>query len=173
MDFFGFGASSDLSTPTGQMIKSGTDSLLIGPDWSKNLEICDHISNTKEGPEHAVKAIMRRLQDSDHNTVYLALIMLETCFKNCGVPFVAAFDKYSMDEMINLAKGSKGERNAQESLRLIQQWGRRFETSRGAFPLYFDTFMGLKSKGFLFPREDTFEQPPSSRDEPVRTQSNK
>ena len=130
MDFFGFGAAADLSTPVGQMIKSGTDSLLLGPDWAKNLEICDVVSSTREGPENALKAIVRRLQDSDQNTVFLALIIFESCFKNCS-NFVPVIDKAAMDVMSNIARGDKGDKNAQEALRIIQTWGKAYDNKRG------------------------------------------
>lgn len=165
MDFFGFGAHTDLSTPIGQLIKTGTDSLQLGPDWSKNLEICDMVSNTRDGAEQALKAISRRLQDNDHNTVYLALIILETCFKNCGQGFVAHVDKNVMNDVVNVAKGSRGDKNAYEALRLIQEWGRTYENARHTFPIFFDTFIGLKSKGLPFPREEpTFDPPYRSRE---------
>ena len=46
--FFGF-SSADLSTPMGLLVKSATDSLLLGPDWAKKLEICDEINSSREG----------------------------------------------------------------------------------------------------------------------------
>ena len=146
--------NNDLSTPIGVLVKAGTDSLLIGPDWSKNLEICDLVSGTKDGPEQGVKAIYRRLLDSDQNTVYLTLIIMEACMKNCGVHFAGAVNKALMDEMANIARGSKGINNASEALRLIQQWGRAFESSKRTYPIFFDTYFGLRSKGIKFPKEE-------------------
>lgn len=35
LDFFGFGASADLSTPLGIQVKAATDSFLVSPDWAK------------------------------------------------------------------------------------------------------------------------------------------
>lgn len=151
MDFFGFGAAADFSTPVGQMIKSGTDSLLLGPDWTKNLEICDMVSSTREGPEHALKALVRRLQDSEQNTVYLALVIFESCFKNCS-NFVAVIDKAAMNELSNIAGGSKGDKNAYEAQRMIQMWGRLYDGKRGN--LFFDTYMTLRARGIQFPREE-------------------
>ena len=154
MDFFGFGSSSDLSTPIGQLVKSATDPLQLGPDWSKNLDICDQITHSREGVDHAIKAMYRRLNDSDQNTVYLALILLETCLKNCGPNFTGGVNKTIMDSVEGIAKGSKGGKNADEALRLIQQWGRAFEKKRGIFPIFFDTYMTMKSRGVRFPKEE-------------------
>ena len=49
MEFFGLGSASELESPLGQLVKSATDPLLLGPDWAKNLEICDNITNSTEG----------------------------------------------------------------------------------------------------------------------------
>ncbi len=157
MDFFGFGASSDLSTPIGQIIKSATDPLQLGPDWGKNLDICDQITHTREGVEHGVKAIYRRLNDGDQNTVYLTLILMETCLKNCGPNFTGGVDKSIMDSVESISKGSKGGKNSDEALRLIQQWGRAFEKKRGVFPIYYDTYMSMRNKGVRFPKEEAAE----------------
>ena len=48
MEFFGLGSAAEMETPLGQLVKSATDPLLLGPDWVKNLEICDSISNSSE-----------------------------------------------------------------------------------------------------------------------------
>lgn len=154
MEYFGFGSSSDLSTPIGVMVKAATDSLRISPDWAKNMEICDQINLHKDNVEMAMRAIRRRLMDSDHMTVSLALTLLETCMKNCGSEFAARFDRNLMDEVVNVAvKENKGLKNKEEALRLIQQWGRAYETRR-SIPLFFETFMGLKARGISFPKED-------------------
>lgn len=155
MDLFGFGTPSELATPIGAMVKAATDALRISPDWSKNLEICDQINLHRDNPELAIRAIRRRLTDNDQQTVYLALILLETCMKNCGTDFASYVDRSIMDEIVNIgAKGTKGVKNQEEALRLIQQWARIFEQRRSSFPLFFDTYMSLKSRGVTFPREE-------------------
>ncbi len=154
MEYFGFGTSSDLTNPLGVMVKAATDNLRIGPDWAKNLEICDQINLHKDNIELAMRAIRRRLLDNDHQTVSLSLTLLETCMKNCGMEFAARFDRSLMDEVINVAmKEHKGMRNKEDALRLIQQWGRAYESCR-SIPLFFETFMSLKARGVSFPRED-------------------
>lgn len=48
MDFFGLGNTQEMETPLGMLVKGATDPLLLGPDWAKNLEICDSISSFPE-----------------------------------------------------------------------------------------------------------------------------
>lgn len=168
MDIFGFTNSAELTTKVGILIKSGTDSLLLGPDWSKNLEICDIITNTKEGAFQATRAIMLRLQNSDENTVYLSMVIAETCMKNCGPRFAMSIDKPFMDILVTISKGGKNTKNGEQALLLIQQWGRAFESRRNVFPIFFDTFIAMKAKGFVFPKEEeqssiTFEVSNSKR----------
>jgi len=156
MDIFKFG-SSEYATPVGILIKSGTDPLLLQPDWAKNLEICDAVSRTKEGPEHAMKAILKRMKETDQNTVYLSMVIAETCMKNCGLYFaICVHQKPFLDELIAIARSPKiGTRNNEQALKLIQQWGRMFEKNhRDSFPLFFDTFLSLKSKGIKFPPDE-------------------
>ncbi|RYH29772.1 hypothetical protein EON65_07295 [archaeon] len=159
---FSFGTPSELATPLGQMVKHATDNLRLVPDWTQNLEICDHVNRRLENIDTVIKAIHRRLQDNNQNTIFLTLVLLETCMKNCGPNFHASFDRTLMDDVVKIAKSSKGTKNSEEALRLIQQWGRVFEAKRVTLPLFFDTFVGLKSRGISFPKEE--ENPVSGYD---------
>lgn len=156
MEFFGFSNSDSLS-PLGMLIRSATDSLLIGPDWSKNMDICDMIdSEGKETATLAIRVLLRRLHESDPNTVYLSLILTEACMKNCGVKFASSIDRQFMDEITTIAKGAKGKKCSEESLRLIQQWGKTFEHQRNNLSVFPETYISLKTKGMRFPAiEDT------------------
>ena len=115
------------------------------------------MNGAKEGPDQAMRALMRRLQDANPKIVYLALILAETCMKNCP-SFAAAINVTFMEEMVGLSRGNKGSKNAEESLRLIQQWGRAFESKRAQLPIFFDTFVGLKARGIQFPPEEVGNQ---------------
>ena len=122
--------------------------------YSRNLDICDLVNATNDGPDQALKALSRRFQESDHRIIALSLVVLETCMKNCGTSFASAVQQPFMDELIQIGRGSKGDHHAEEALRLIQQWGRAYESKRSRFPLFFDTFMSLKTKGLRFPPEE-------------------
>lgn len=74
--------------------------------------------------------------------------------KNCGPTFASKINAPFMDAMASVAKNSKNKnRNSDEALRLVQQWGRAFEKKRSQFPIFFGTFMSMKSQGFSFPEE--------------------
>lgn len=95
-------------------------------------------------------ALTRRLREANHNTVTLSLSLAEACMKNCR-KFAVATKKPFMDEMVLIARGSKGVKNQAESLRLIKQWD-GLVTKRGDNnPLFHDTYVLLKSRGAVFP----------------------
>uniref|UniRef100_A0A8B9GRZ3 VHS domain-containing protein n=1 Tax=Astyanax mexicanus TaxID=7994 RepID=A0A8B9GRZ3_ASTMX len=49
------------STPVGQRIEYATSSSLPSEDWGLNMEICDIVNETEEGPKDAVRAIKKRI----------------------------------------------------------------------------------------------------------------
>ena len=149
------GDTDHLGTPVGILIKAGSDAAaLSGPEWSINMEIVDMLNASREACADAVTALSTRLKDGDNKVVYLTLVILETCMKNCGKMLASQIGAPFMQEMIAMTKGSRGKKNADEAARLLQQWGRAFEKDRAKLPLFFDTYVALKAKGVTFPPED-------------------
>lgn len=144
------------STPVGQLVRRGTDESLAGPEWQCNMEIVDMLNvGGREVCADCIKAVSAVLKQSADNrkAVYLALIILEASIKNCR-PIAGHINAAFMQEMVALAKGSKGKKIADEAARLIQQWGREFEKDRAKVPHFFDTLVALRAKGVSFPSED-------------------
>ena len=144
------------STPVGQLVRRGTDESLPGPEWQCNMEIVDMLNvGGKEAAQDCIKAVSAVLKQSADNrkAVYLALIILEASIKNYR-PIAGHINAAFMQEMVALAKGSKGKKIADEAARLIQQWGREFEKDRAKVPHFFDTLVALRAKGVAFPTED-------------------
>lgn len=114
------------------------------------------VRSYKDGSEQTIRAISRRLKDSNQTTIYLTLIVLETCVKNCSSSFAKHIDKNLMNDICAISRGQYTGPNkpSDEALRLIQQWGKAFASKRQTLPLFYDTYNNLKSRGVVFPKDD-------------------
>ncbi|XP_054286720.1 target of Myb1 membrane trafficking protein-like isoform X2 [Macrosteles quadrilineatus] len=103
--FFGVGGNP-FATPVGQRIEQATDASLASENWGLNMEICDIINETEDGPKDAVKALRKRLQQNagkNYIVVMYTLTVLETCVKNCGRRFhVLVCNKEFVQELVKL-----------------------------------------------------------------------
>ncbi|KAG7272109.1 hypothetical protein CRUP_008289 [Coryphaenoides rupestris] len=76
------------STQIGTRIEHATNSSLQTEDWALNMEICDLVNSSDEGPRDAVKAIRKRIVgNKNFKEVMYTLTVLEACVKNCGHRF--------------------------------------------------------------------------------------
>ena len=100
----------------------------------------------------AVACLTRRLKDREHQTVYLSEIVSETCMKNCP-KFAAGIQsrKPFMDEMVQVAKGTKGSKAQDEALRLIKQWKIMFSKNERNLPIFYEAYRYLVDRDVVFP----------------------
>ncbi|XP_060757711.1 TOM1-like protein 2 isoform X1 [Neoarius graeffei] len=146
------------STPVGQCIEKATDGSLQNEDWTLNMEICDIINETEEGPKDAIRAIKKRLNGNrNFREVMLALTVLETCVKNCGHRFhvfVATRDFIDGILVKIISPKNNPPTIVQDKvLALIQAWADAFRSSpdlTGVVQIYEE----LKRKGVEFPMAD-------------------
>ncbi|XP_071371502.1 target of Myb1 membrane trafficking protein-like, partial [Centroberyx affinis] len=83
-----FLTGNPFTTPVGHRIERASSSSLPSEDWALNMEICDIVNSTEEGPRDAVRAIKKRIGgNKNFREVMLALTVLEACVKNCGHRF--------------------------------------------------------------------------------------
>jgi len=152
-----FGVSlNPFSTPVGEKIELATDGGLASENWSLNMEICDMINDTEEGPKDAVKAIRKRLLQNagkNHKIIMYTLTVLETCVKNCGKRFhILVCNKEFSQDLIKLI-GPKNDPPTivqEKVLSLIQSWADAFRNQpdlQGVYHVYRD----LRQKGIEFP----------------------
>ncbi|EZA59630.1 TOM1-like protein 2 isoform X1 [Ooceraea biroi] len=154
-----FGVGNPFSTPVGQKIESATDGSLPSENWTLNMEICDIINETEDGPKDAIKAIKRKLNQAagkNYTIVMYTLTVLETCVKNCGKRFHAlACSREFVQDLVKLI-GPKNEPPTavqEKVLSLIQTWADTFRHqphTQGVVQVYQE----LKIKGIQFPMTD-------------------
>lgn len=143
------------STPVGQRIEYATSSSLQSEDWALNMDICDIINETEEGPRDAYKAIKKRIVgNKNFREVMLALTVLEACVKNCGHRFHVLVSTREFVEGV-LVRSILPKNNPplvlhDRVLSLIQAWADAFRSSpalTGVVSVYED----LRRKGLEFP----------------------
>ncbi|XP_068618488.1 TOM1-like protein 2 isoform X2 [Battus philenor] len=157
MSFFGVG--NPFATPVGQKIEQATDGSLPSENWALNMEICDIVNSSADGPKDAIKAIRKRLTQSagrNYTVVMYTLTVLETCVKNCGKTFhVLVCNKEFISDLVKLI-GPKNDPPTvvqEKVLSLIQCWADAFQNQpelQGVSQIYNE----LRSKGVEFPMTD-------------------
>ncbi|XP_038840418.1 target of Myb protein 1-like isoform X1 [Salvelinus namaycush] len=150
-----FLTGNPFTTPVGQRIEYATSSSLQSEDWALNMDICDIINETEEGPRDAYKAIKKRIVgNKNFREVMLALIVLEACVKNCGHRFHVLVSTREFVEGV-LVRSILPKNNPplvlhDRVLSLIQAWADAFRSSpalTGVVSVYED----LRRKGLEFP----------------------
>ncbi|XP_037611511.1 TOM1-like protein 2 isoform X6 [Sebastes umbrosus] len=146
------------STPVGHCIERATDGSLQNEDWTLNMEICDIINETEDGPKDAIRAVKKRLNGNrNYREVMLALTVLETGVKNCGHRFHALVTSRDFVDGV-LVKIISPKNNPptivqDKVLALIQAWADAFRSSpdlTGVVQVYEE----LKRKGIEFPMSE-------------------
>ncbi|XP_067427384.1 target of Myb protein 1 isoform X2 [Thunnus thynnus] len=143
------------STPVGQRIERATNSSLPSDDWALNMEICDVINSSEEGPRDAIRAVKKRIVgNKNFKEVMLTLTVLETCVKNCGYRFHILVTTRDFIEGV-LVRAIIPRNNPplilhDRVLSIIQAWADAFRSSpdlTGVVSVYED----LRRKGLEFP----------------------
>ncbi|MBZ3882217.1 TOM1-like protein 2 [Sciurus carolinensis] len=138
--------------------EKATDGSLQSEDWTLNMEICDIINETEEGPKDAIRALKKRLSGNrNYREVMLALTVLETCVKNCGHRFhILVANRDFIDSVLVKIISPKNNPPTivqDKVLALIQAWADAFRSSpdlTGVVHIYEE----LKRKGVEFPMSD-------------------
>ncbi|XP_010732934.2 target of Myb protein 1 isoform X3 [Larimichthys crocea] len=146
------------STPVGQRVERATSSSLQSEDWALNMEICDIINETDEGPRDSVKAIKKRIVGNKNvREIMLALTVLETCVKNCGHRFhvLVASQEFVETVLVRsiLPKYNPPTALHDRVLSLIQSWADAFRSSPSLVGVVY-VYDDLRRRGLEFPMTD-------------------
>lgn len=133
-------------------VEKATSHLLIGPDWTMNMDICDMVNSNHWQAKDVVKAVKKRLQNKDPKVQFLALTLLETMVKNCGnnVHFQVV-ERDILQEMTKIVKKKTDMQVRNKVLFLLDSWQEAFGGPGGKFPQFYWAYVELKRSGVVFP----------------------
>ncbi|KAI4324871.1 hypothetical protein MLD38_030317 [Melastoma candidum] len=140
--------------PVDKLVEEATSESLDEPDWAMYLEICDMVNNERINSVELIRGIKRRIVLKIPRVQYLALVLLETCVKNCEKAFSEIAAERVLDEMVKLIEDPQTVvNNRNKALTLIEAWGESTGELR-YLPVYEETYKSLKSRGIRFPGRD-------------------
>ena len=123
-----------------KIVEEATSETLEGPDWAANLEICDMINSEKIDSIEFIRGIKKRIMLKNARVQYLALVLLETCVKNCEKAFSEVAAERVLDEMVKLIDDPQTVvNNRNKALILIEAWGESASELR-YLPVYEETY---------------------------------
>ncbi|XP_002973972.2 TOM1-like protein 1 [Selaginella moellendorffii] len=126
----------------------------FSPDWGKNLQICDMVNAEGLTGQDVVRGVKKRLSSKSPAVQLLALVLLETCVKNCEKMFAEVASEKVLDEMVKLVDDPQtSSQNRDKILRMIESWGEATEELR-YLPVFEETYKSLRSRGIRFPGRD-------------------
>ncbi|KAF5747662.1 TOM1-like protein 2 [Tripterygium wilfordii] len=152
-------ASSSSSSAT-VAVEKATSDLLIGPDWTMNIDICDCVNSLRWQAKDVVKAVKRRVQHKNSKVQLLSLTLLETMVKNCGdyVHFQIA-EKNILGEMVKIVKRKSDMHVRDKILVLLDTWQEAFGGPGGKHPHYYWAYEELRCSGVQFPKRSLDTSP--------------
>ncbi|XP_041822663.1 ADP-ribosylation factor-binding protein GGA1-like isoform X1 [Chelmon rostratus] len=84
-------------------INKATNPLNKETDWDNIKGFCDQLNNEPEGPQLATRLLAHKIQSPQEWEAMQALMVLETCMKNCGKRFHSEVGKFRfLNELIKV-----------------------------------------------------------------------
>jgi len=107
-----------------KLVEDATSEALDEPDWALNLDLCDLINTDKLSSVELIRGIKKRIMVKSPRVQYLALVLLETCVKNCEKAFSEVAAERVLDEMVRLIDDPQTVvNNRNKALMMIEAWG--------------------------------------------------
>ncbi|KAH9615382.1 hypothetical protein KSS87_012229 [Heliosperma pusillum] len=142
------------------MVERATSDLLIGPDWARNIEICDMLNHDPGQAKDVVKGIKKRIGSKNAKVQLLALTLLETVVKNCGdIVHMHVAEKEIPHEMARIARRKSDFHVKEKILILIDTWQEAFGGHRARYPQYYAAYQELLRAGAVFPQKSERSAP--------------
>jgi len=134
-----------------KQLDKATSNLKLEPDWPIILQICDLIRQGDVQPKYALGAIKKKMSSTNPHVAMFALLVLESCVKNCGSLIHDEIGSKAYMEMLRETVNTTPHENVKNKLlELIQAWAFAFRNSP-KYRAVKDTLNVLKVEGYKFP----------------------
>ncbi|KAJ0258797.1 TOM1-like protein 6 [Hirschfeldia incana] len=141
-------------------VDKATSDLLLGPDWTTNMEICDSVNSLHWQAKDVVKALKKRMQHKSPRVQQLSLTLLETLVKNCGdYLHHQVAEKNILGEMIKMVKKKSDMQVRDKILVMLDSWQQAFGGPEGKYPHYYWAYDELRRSGVVFPQRSPDASP--------------
>ncbi|KAL1213346.1 TOM1-like protein 7 [Cardamine amara subsp. amara] len=134
-------------------VDKATSELLLTPDWTIIIAICDSLNSNRWQCKDAIKAVKRRLHHKSSKVQLLTLTLLEAMLKNCGDfvhPHIA--EKHVLEDMVRIVR-KKGDFEVRNKiLILLDTWNEAFSGVSCKYPHYNWAYQELTRCGVKFPQ---------------------
>ncbi|XVF84221.1 hypothetical protein PTKIN_Ptkin17bG0008300 [Pterospermum kingtungense] len=152
--------SSPSSSAATVAVDKATSDLLIGPDWTMNIDICDSVNSNHWQAKDVVKAVKRRLQHKNPKVQLLALTLLETMVKNCGeYVHLQIAERNILVDMVKIVRKKADMLVRDKILALLDSWQEAFGGPGGKHPQYYWAYDELRRFGVPFPKRSSDAAP--------------
>ncbi|KAJ1262365.1 hypothetical protein BS78_09G101900 [Paspalum vaginatum] len=139
---------------TAVRVDKATNELLLGPDWTLNIDICDAVNSDHGQAKEVIKALKKRIQHKNANVQFLALTLLETLIKNCGDHVhLQVVERNILEDMMKIVKKKADMQVRDKILMLLDSWQEAFGGPGGKHPHYYWAYAELKRSGVEFPKQ--------------------
>jgi hypothetical protein len=146
------------------------------PDFALNLEIADRLNQSRRACAEGIEYFKQLLSSSDLRTVNLAMNLLDTCVKNCGmhfhryannrglVPSLVGILKRRrkklnvLDKLAGLYKDKGWRKIEDQVLGLVQLWADTFMMQEDKYPAFLSHYRDLRKEGLKFPPREANER---------------
>ncbi|XP_045903451.1 ADP-ribosylation factor-binding protein GGA1-like [Micropterus dolomieu] len=132
-------------------INKATNPLNKETDWDSIKGFCDQLNNEPEGPQLATRLLAHKIQSPQEWEAMQALMVLETCMKNCGKRFHSEVGKFRfLNELIKVVSpkylGSRSpEQVKSKVLEMVHSWTVRLPDETKIA----DAYQMLKKQGIV------------------------
>ena len=100
-----FKAIGKVPGPIMKMVEEATDEILLNPDYTKIMVVCDAVNSKLEAARDVCLALKKRAAVSNPKVQFYTLVLLESCIKNGGSTFHCELGQADglRDELVKIA----------------------------------------------------------------------